>query len=77
MKSLPLKNELFPLGYVTGNGQIIMSYIVMYNLVFNIIQRISAGFTYRLDRLKPRASKFRGPPVNVYNILTLLLDFHI
>jgi hypothetical protein len=28
----------------------------------------SAGFTYRLDRLKPRASKFRGPPVKVYNI---------
>jgi len=42
MKSLPLKNELFPLGYVTGNGQIIMSYIVMYNLVFNIIQRINS-----------------------------------
>jgi len=21
----------------------------------------SAGFTYRLERLKPRASKFRGP----------------
>ena len=24
----------------------------------------SARFTYRLDRLKPRASKFRGPPAN-------------
>ena len=28
----------------------------------------SAGFTYRLDRLKPRASTFRVPPANVYNI---------
>jgi hypothetical protein len=25
----------------------------------------SAGFTYGLDRLKPRASKFRGPPPKV------------
>ena len=36
----------------------------------------SAGFTHRLDRLKPRASQFRGPPTMVYNIFTLLLDFH-
>jgi hypothetical protein len=28
----------------------------------------SAGFTYRLDRLKPRASTFRGPPAKVYTI---------
>ena len=28
----------------------------------------SAGFTYRLDRLTPRASEFRGPPPKVYNI---------
>ena len=27
----------------------------------------SAGFTYRLDRLKPRASQFSGPLVKVYN----------
>ena len=27
----------------------------------------SAGFINRLDRLKPRASKFRGPPAKVYN----------
>jgi hypothetical protein len=26
----------------------------------------SAGFTYRLDRLKPRSSKFRGPPAKVF-----------
>jgi hypothetical protein len=25
----------------------------------------SAGFTYRLDRLKPKSLKFRGPPVTV------------
>jgi hypothetical protein len=36
----------------------------------------SARFTYRLNRLKPRASQFRGHPVNMYDILTLLLDFH-
>ena len=30
----------------------------------------SAGFTYRLDRVKPRASKFRGAPVyNIFNIV--------
>ena len=38
---------------------------------------LSAGFTYRLDRLKPRASKFRGPPAKVYDICnTVILDFH-
>ena len=26
----------------------------------------SVEFTYRLDRLKPRASKSRGPPDKVY-----------
>jgi hypothetical protein len=29
----------------------------------------SAGFPYRLDRLKPRASTSRGPLANVYNIV--------
>jgi hypothetical protein len=33
----------------------------------------SAGFTYRLDRLKPRASKFRGPLVKVYNIFNTVI----
>jgi len=28
----------------------------------------SAGFTYRLARLKPRASTFRGPPAKAYNV---------
>jgi hypothetical protein len=37
----------------------------------------SAGFTYRLDRLRPRASQFRGPPARCIIFLTLLLDFHI
>jgi hypothetical protein len=37
----------------------------------------SAGFTHRPDRLKPRVSRFRGPPAKVYNLfLTLLFDFH-
>jgi hypothetical protein len=33
----------------------------------------SAGFTYRLDRLKPRASIFRGPLVKVYNIFNTVI----
>jgi hypothetical protein len=33
----------------------------------------SAGFTYRLDRLKPRASTFRGPPAKVYNIFNTVI----
>ena len=46
-----------------------------------VIVRSSAGFTYRLDRLKPRASKFKGPPVKVYNIFNTViglshLSFH-
>jgi hypothetical protein len=42
------------------------------------LKKSSAGFTYRLDRLKPRASKFRGPPTKVYNIFNtvIILDFH-
>ena len=31
------------------------------------IGNISTEFTYRLDRLKPRASKLRGSPAKVYN----------
>jgi hypothetical protein len=34
---------------------------------------ISAGFTYRLDRLKPRASQFRGPLVKVHNIFNTVI----
>ena len=33
----------------------------------------SAGFTYKLDRLKPRDSKFRGPLAKVYNIFNTLI----
>ena len=35
----------------------------------------SAGFTYmyRLDRLKPRTSKFRGPPAKVYDIFNTVI----
>jgi hypothetical protein len=32
----------------------------------------SAGFTYRLDRLKPRASIIRGPPVKVCNFFNIV-----
>jgi hypothetical protein len=37
----------------------------------------SAGFTYRLDRLKPRASTFRGPPVKVYIFNTVIELSHL
>ena len=37
---------------------------------------LSAGFTYRFDRLKPRASQFREPLAKVNDFLILLLDFH-
>ena len=33
----------------------------------------SAGFPYRLDRLKSRASKFRGPPAKVYNVFNTVI----
>jgi len=33
-----------------------------------------SGFTYRLDRLKPRASKFRGPPAKVCNISNTVIE---
>ena len=33
----------------------------------------SSGFTYRLDRLKPRASKYRGLPAKVHNIFNTVI----
>ena len=33
----------------------------------------SVGFTYRLDRLKPRASTFRGPPAKVYFLFNVFI----
>jgi hypothetical protein len=33
----------------------------------------SAGFTYGLDRLKPRASTFRGPPAKVNYIFNTVI----
>jgi len=31
------------------------------------------GFTYRLDKLKPRASTFKGPPAKVYTVLNTVI----
>jgi hypothetical protein len=42
-----------------------------------VLSTPSAGFTYRLDRLKPRASKFRGPPVKVYIFNTVIELSHL
>jgi len=36
--------------------------------------RLSAGFPYRLGRLKPRASTSRGPLAKVYNIFVIVID---
>jgi hypothetical protein len=35
---------------------------------------VSAGLTYRLDRLKNRASKFSGPPAKVYAIFNSVIE---
>ena len=44
--------------------------------IFNIAIG-SAGFPYRLNRLKSRASKFRRPPAKVYNIFNTVIGlFH-
>ena len=40
-----------------------------YYLFMKTLFLTSAGFTYRLDRMKPRASNFRGPPAKVHNII--------
>ena len=37
------------------------------------VKSCSARFTYRLDRLKPRASTYRGPPAKVYNIFNTVI----
>jgi hypothetical protein len=34
---------------------------------------ISPRFTYRLDKLKPRASTFRGPSAKVYNVFNTVI----
>ena len=44
--------------------------ILLSQCIWNLI---SAGFTYRLDRLKPRASKLWGPPAKVYNIFNTVI----
>jgi len=36
--------------------------------------RLSAGFPYRLGRLKPRASTSRGPLAKVHNIFVIVID---
>jgi hypothetical protein len=57
----------------------------MFNPTFNNISVIlvedrrdrypitSAGFTYRLNMLKPRASTFRGPAAQMYNIFNIVI----
>jgi hypothetical protein len=35
---------------------------------------ISGGFTYRLDRLKHRASQLRGSPAKLYNIFDTVIE---
>ena len=40
---------------------------------FQIIPLDSAEFTYRLDRLKPRASNIRGPPSKLFYIFSTVI----
>jgi hypothetical protein len=44
-----------------------------HDLYIQVLVIFSAGFTYRLDRLRPRASQFRGPPAKVYNIFNTVI----
>ena len=48
-------------------------YQLLYNNTLPWIPVLSAGFPYRLNRLKPRVSKFRGPPAKMYNILNTVI----
>ena len=43
--------------------------------IFFVLDHTSAGFMYRLNRLKTRASKFRRPPTKVYNIFYTVIGF--
>ena len=43
------------------------------NISVLICDTDSTGFTYRLDMLKSRASKFRGPPANLYNTFVTVI----
>jgi hypothetical protein len=42
-----------------------------WNMSINI--KLCAGFTYRLDRLEPMASKFKGPPIKVYSMFNTVI----
>ena len=48
-------------------------YVLNTNIFFHNWFGNSARFTYRLDRLKPRASKLRGAPTKVYNIFNTVI----
>ena len=51
------------------------SYILYFTLYY-LTLTINAGFTYRLDRLKPRTSKLWDLRPRCIIFLTLLFDFH-
>jgi fumarate reductase subunit C len=52
----------------------LMSALLLTNILCCMfIVLANAGLTYRLDRLKSRASKFRGPPANVCIILNTVI----
>ena len=49
-------------------------YIIYILLVdFGNVSTVSSGFTYRLDRLKHRASAFGGLPTKVYTICNTII----
>ena len=42
-------------------------------MIYDNVITCCARFTYRLGRLKPRASKARGPSAKVYNIFDTVI----
>jgi hypothetical protein len=57
-----------------------ISYIWTLYILSSCIQDsvlFSARFTYRLDGLKPRASRFRGPLAKVYNIFNTVIGLSL
>ena len=66
-------------GLLTINTQEKETFDFVQDLItaLNFIRDVaSAGFTYRIVKLKPRASISRGPRSRRFNISILLLDFH-
>ena len=60
-------HKVLQLYYVIGLSSLLSVWNTM------VLAAISAGFTYGLNRLKPRDSKFKGPPAKVYDIFNTVI----